>query len=743
MKNLFLLLLFSFLSSFLIAQSVWDDRRSVLINADVQTSPPQITLDWDFQDSVLHYKIYKKTAEWEWTELDSVGPHIVNYTDNNVQLGDAQEYRVRKVTRIDTNFYVGNGYILAGAEIPVIEKRGTAILVIEDTHASDLTMELDRLEEDLITDGWLVKRVSVNRNEAVTSVKSKIRSVYNENPTDTKSILLIGRVPVPYSGYINVDGHAEHTGALPADLYYGEFDGNWTDNVVVVSNPAHAPPGSRNYNAIGDGKFDQSYIPSDIDVAVGRIDFALLDTIPMPEVEILRKYLDKNHDFRVRNKAFRERGLITNNFSYVNEGFGQNGLKNFVPILGVDSVEYDTFTEMTNGNNYLMSFVANPGQFTMMPGFITPLDLMADQYETVFTLMLGSYFGDYDIENNFMRVALAEGDMLVAGWAGRPNWNIHHMAAGHHLGYSLLYTQNDSSFYDPSIYDGLFRLTCTNLLGDPTLRVHTIKPPSNFTANLTEEHAIFTWDASPDANVIGYHLYKRADAAQHFERVNPELITSLTYVDSCLLDIADYDYMVRAVELKQTGSGSYYNLSHGIRTGVSQGTDWHITADFSFMENDLQVDFFDASTNVDSYLWDFGDGNTSVSQNPVHTYGSSGTYTVSLTAMSDCETITTSQTVSVFPSGVNNLEGIAEISTFPNPFDNQIQLNISGWEENEFSVALLDVAGKQIRFWNLNESGLEKQIHLEVQGLTNGTYFLEIKSKDGKTATRKKIIRQK
>ncbi len=725
------------------AQSIWDDRRSVLINADVQTSPPRITLNWDFQDSVLHYVVYKKTAEWEWTEVDSVGPYVINYTDNAIVTGEVNEYRVRKVTRIDTNFYVGNGYIQAGAEIPVIERRGTAILVIEDTHAADLMMELDRLEEDLVTDGWLVRRVSVNRSETVMSVKSKIRSVYDENPTDTKSILLIGRVPVPYSGYINVDGHVEHTGALPADLYYGEFDGNWTDNTIEITEPTHAPPGSRNYNAIGDGKFDQSYIPSDVDVAVGRIDFANLDTIPMPEVEILRKYLDKNHDFRVRNKSFRERGLITNNFFFVNEGFGQNGLKNFVPILGVDSVEYDTFTEMTNGNNYLMSFAANPGQFTMMSGFITPLDLIADQYETVFTLMLGSYFGDYDIENNFMRVALAEGDMLVAGWAGRPNWQIHHMATGQHLGYSLLYTQNDSTFYDPSIYDGLFRLTCTNLLGDPTLRVHTIKPPSNFVANLIEEHATFTWDASPDAGVIGYHLYKREDASQHFERVNSELITALTYTDSCLLDIANYDYMVRAVELKQTGSGSYYNLSHGVRTNVNQGMDWHVTADFSFMENELQVDFFDGSTNVDSYLWDFGDGNTSTLQNPVHTYGGSGTYTVSLTAMSDCETITTSQTVSVFPSSVNDLKEIAKISTFPNPFDNQIQVNISGWEENEFSIELLDVVGKQIKLWNMNESGLEKQIKLEVQGLKNGTYFLEIKSKDGKTATRKKIMRQK
>ena len=46
----------------------------------------------------------------------------------------------------------------------------------------------------------------------------------------------------------------------------------------------------------------------------------------------------------------------------------------------------------------------------------------------------------------------------------------------------------------------------------------------------------------------------------------------------------------------------------------------------------LTVQFTDTSTgNVTSWLWDFGDGNNSTSQNPSHEYSSSGTYTVRLT----------------------------------------------------------------------------------------------------------------
>lgn len=47
----------------------------------------------------------------------------------------------------------------------------------------------------------------------------------------------------------------------------------------------------------------------------------------------------------------------------------------------------------------------------------------------------------------------------------------------------------------------------------------------------------------------------------------------------------------------------------------------------------LSVTFTDASTNSPtSWAWDFGDGATSTSQNPTHSYTSSGVYTVTLIA---------------------------------------------------------------------------------------------------------------
>ena len=45
-----------------------------------------------------------------------------------------------------------------------------------------------------------------------------------------------------------------------------------------------------------------------------------------------------------------------------------------------------------------------------------------------------------------------------------------------------------------------------------------------------------------------------------------------------------------------------------------------------------QIQFTDTSTGASTWEWDFGDGDRSTYQNPVHTYATRGTYTVVLWA---------------------------------------------------------------------------------------------------------------
>jgi len=71
-------------------------------------------------------------------------------------------------------------------------------------------------------------------------------------------------------------------------------------------------------------------------------------------------------------------------------------------------------------------------------------------------------------------------------------------------------------------------------------------------------------------------------------------------------------------------------------------------AQFEFTKSGLVVDFTNKSTNnPDSFLWDFGDGNTSNLENPQHTYASTGFYTVTLTTTLGEVTEDVSHTVGV------------------------------------------------------------------------------------------------
>ena len=59
------------------------------------------------------------------------------------------------------------------------------------------------------------------------------------------------------------------------------------------------------------------------------------------------------------------------------------------------------------------------------------------------------------------------------------------------------------------------------------------------------------------------------------------------------------------------------------------------TGDPTSGKQDLRVEFSNSSLRFNTSLWDFGDGNTSTEENPVHTYTTAGTYDVTLSVVGD------------------------------------------------------------------------------------------------------------
>jgi gliding motility-associated-like protein len=60
------------------------------------------------------------------------------------------------------------------------------------------------------------------------------------------------------------------------------------------------------------------------------------------------------------------------------------------------------------------------------------------------------------------------------------------------------------------------------------------------------------------------------------------------------------------------------------------------TAQFDVAIDCLEIEFLNQSENSTSYFWSFGDGQSSTSENPIHTYSQAGEYTVTLTSSNTC-----------------------------------------------------------------------------------------------------------
>src|SRR5205807_2233459 len=97
----------------------------------------------------------------------------------HIAVGGAYEYQIIKSSKLGFKAY---GYIYAGSNVPLVEQMGTIILIVDDTWIADLKFELARLEQDLVGDGWTVKRHDISRSDSVMNVKARIKADYEADP---------------------------------------------------------------------------------------------------------------------------------------------------------------------------------------------------------------------------------------------------------------------------------------------------------------------------------------------------------------------------------------------------------------------------------------------------------------------------------------------------------------------------------------------------------------------------------
>ena len=156
-----------------------------------------------------------------------------------------------------------------------------------------------------------------------------------------------------------------------------------------------------------------------------------------------------------------------------------------------------------------------------------------------------------------------------------------------------------------------------------------------------------------------------------------------------------------------------------------------IMADFTYSVSGPVATFTNNSTGATSYSWDFGDGSMSSSEHPSHTYTTSDTYEVQLIASAEgCLSDTAYETLANVLSSVNLISFIDQINIYPNPSNGNFALEITGQSKGQTLVlGLFDVRGKLIEERALSFNSYARETY-QLDGLSNGVYFLRINSGD-------------
>lgn len=552
-----------------IARSQTSKDYAVLLQVEVTDTPASITLKWPVDNTATSYRVFRKSLSTDsWgNALQTLPNTATSYTDNVVESGKTYEYYVQRLHSGRT----AHGYVCAGIKVPPMLERGEMLLLVDDNYRVPLASEIDQLKWDLIKDGWWVNIKYVARNLTAAAVKQIILQAYTKplGVPPLEAIYVLGRVPVPYSGgfvaqqgqIFPPDGHTEHGGAWATDMYYAYLNESfWTDSQVNDTTPARAV----NDNIPGDGKFDQMFIAyNKPNLQVGRVDLFNMPVFGQTDTALVRQYLQKAHIYKTAETPVIRRALVDDNFGAMSgEAFAASGWRNFSTMFG-DSVEAKDYLTSTKQGNYLFTYGCGAGSYTSCSGVATTAQFNNDSINQIFTMLFGSYFGDWDAQNNVLRAPLAtKNGGLASAWSGRPHWHFHHMALGYNIGYSAKLTQGNVYDNTTSSPVGYVHNICptfisTNLMGDPSLRLHMREPITNFTASSSSDSMRVSLSWQLVSGVDGYVVSKIGGS--HLPSILLDANAS-SYIDSMPYN-GNTTYMVRAVYLEETPSGTYYNTS--------------------------------------------------------------------------------------------------------------------------------------------------------------------------------------
>lgn len=352
-----------------------------------------------------------------------------------------------------------------------LHKQDSVSIFIDSNTHSNLTSEIQRLKSDIIND--LKANVFIFSDDwrDIKDIKDILIDKYNND--GLIGAIFIGQIPTAYFEYQN-------SGSNPTDRYFQDF----SDNFIDVD---------------GDGKFEREYYMDETDVMMREIwTGRIKPPVGRSEgIELLRDYLDRNHNYRTSNLSYDKKMLYYGSISINQDGMSQDDYNDLVNQIDdytglyesddeVDSI-YDTDLEMQKRtyltalkNSYDFVFVNIHGTvWHQWLGELNPGDQCVVYYNEIkefrpqplFSVLASCSNGDFTTENYFAGWYLFSGNSLIV----QANTTVSYLTGANTMEFFKDYIPLGLgvTFGDMDKNDRNFIVS--HILGDPTL---TFRPKS-------------------------------------------------------------------------------------------------------------------------------------------------------------------------------------------------------------------------------------------------------------------------
>ena len=291
---------------------------------------------------------------------------------------------------------------------------------------------------------------------------------------------------------------------------------------------------------------------------------------------------------------------------------------------------------------------------------------------------------------------------------------------------------NTNSYYLPVSANGTYQVIeisdslCSSNVsqGSPVIIVHEL--PTATMTNVTEDIC--------DGQSTPIYIDFSGDGPWTFSYQVDTLMTTTIF------NTTTNPYIINAI---YNGTYEIIGLTDTYCTGNSFSGMANITvsyppiSDFSYISNGLEISFVNNTMNASTYLWDFGDTQTSIDFNPIHTYPLDGTYIVTLTTSNAvCGDNVFTDTLNVYALGMENFDNENSITFYPTPTSGILYIKFLKEVNNEITIEIFNMAG-EITYQEIYKSN-DKLKKIDLSNISPGVY--SIRFSNNKISKTQKLI---